>query len=319
MTEDRGLRLMGTDIRILASPTAADEIEALLRDYDARLSRFRPDSELSLLNADPRESVPASPLLRDAVRTALQAARSTDGLVDPTLLDELEDAGYVDSWDASRRVPWPQARAGLPPARAARPHPARRWREIHVDDRRGTITRPPDLRIDTGGTGKGHAADVAARALTYEPYWAVSCGGDLRVGGTDGAMHDVRVGHPLDRGSLRVLRLRSGAVATSGIAARIWRRPDGRIAHHVIDPATGEPAFSGLAAVTALAPTTAHAEAVAKAALLSGRDAARELLTPFGGVIVDAEGRAENVGELDAAPVVRLRVPARPAPERQAS
>ena len=87
----------------------------------------------------------------------------------------------------------------------------------------------------------------------------------------------------------------------------------------MIDPATGEPAFSGLAAVTALAPTTAQAEAVAKAALLSGRDAARELLMPFGGVIVDAEGRAENVGELDAAPVVRLRMPARVATGGQAS
>jgi thiamine biosynthesis lipoprotein len=319
MIEDRRLRLMGTDVRILASPSAAGEVEMLLRDYDARLSRFRPDSELSALNADPRETVPASALLRDAVRAAVQAARSTDGLVDPTLLDELEQAGYVDSWDPARRVPWAQARAGLPPARAARPNPASRWREVHVDERGETITRPPGVRIDTGGTGKGHAADVAARALTYEPFWAVCCGGDLRVGGTDGELHDVRVGHPLDRGSLRVLRLSSGAVATSGIAARVWRRRDGRIAHHVIDPATGEPAFSGLAAVTALAPTTAQAEALAKAALLSGRDAARELLMPFGGVIVDAEGRAEDVGELNAAPVVRLRMPARPATERQAS
>ena len=216
MTEDRRLRLMGSDVRILASPAAADEVEALLRDYDARLSRFRPDSELSALNADPRETVPASALLRDAVRTALQAARSTDGLVDPTLLDELEDAGYVDSWDASRRVPWAQARAGLPPARAARPHPARRWREIrrrrprrddhaparpahrHRRHRQGPRRRRrgacPHLRALLGGQlrrrsarrrdGRGdarRARRASARSrLAPRPAAAQRCGRDLR-------------------------------------------------------------------------------------------------------------------------------------------
>ncbi|MFM9140212.1 MAG: hypothetical protein ACKOTH_06660, partial [Solirubrobacterales bacterium] len=75
---DRELRLMGTRVRILVGPparegvdapeVAADRVEAFLRDYEARLSRFREDSELSLLNADPREEVPASDLLRSAVR-----------------------------------------------------------------------------------------------------------------------------------------------------------------------------------------------------------------------------------------------------------
>jgi FAD:protein FMN transferase len=306
---DRRLRLMGTDVRIVASRGAVDDVEALLRDYDARLSRFRPDSELSALNEDPRETVPASALLREAVRVALDAAAASGGLVDPTLLPQLEAAGYERSWDPARRVPWAQARRGLPPAKPAAPDAAASWRAIRVDDRRATISRPPGLRLDTGGTGKGHAADVAARALAYEPFWAVSCGGDLRVGGTDGHVHEVRVAHPLDSGALSVLRMRSGAVATSGIAARIWRRADGTIAHHVLDPSTGEPAYSGLAAVTALAPSATRAETIAKAALLSGAAAAREQLAEHGGVMIDGDGRAEFAGDLDHAPVVRLRLP----------
>ena len=244
MIDDRRLRLMGTDVRIVASRAAAAEVEALLRDYDARLSRFRADSELSALNADNRETVPASALLRQAVQVALDAAQASGGLVDPTLLDRVEAAGYDRSWDPARRVRWSEARAGLPDARPAGPDPDARWCSVRVDNRRTTISRPPGVRLDTGGTGKGHAADLAARAA-YEPFWAVSCGGDLRVGGTEGRVHDVRVAHPLDGGALSVLRMRSGAVATSGIGARIWRRDDGRIAHHVIDPATGEPAYSG--------------------------------------------------------------------------
>jgi thiamine biosynthesis lipoprotein len=284
-------------------------VETLLRDYDARLSRFRPDSELSALNADRRESVPASALLREAVQIALDAARDSHGLVDPTLLPELEAAGYDRSWNPARRVAWPEARAGLPQPLPAAPDPAARWRSVHVDDRRGRISRPPGTRLDTGGTGKGHAADIAGRALAYEPFWAVGCGGDVRVGGTAGRRHDVRVAHPLDRGALSVLRMCSGAVATSGIGARIWRREDGRIAHHIIDPATGRPAYSGLVAVTALAPSAVRAETVAKAALLSGAERARKLLAEHGGVIVDANGGAERVGDIDCADIVRLRAP----------
>jgi thiamine biosynthesis lipoprotein len=318
MIEDRRVRLMGTDVRIVASPTAITEVEALLRDYDARLSRFRPDSELCALNADEREAVPASGLLRAAVRVALDAARDSGGLVDPTLLPQIEAAGYEHSWDPARRVSWPEARGRLPQARPAAPDPAARWRGVHVDDRRARISRPVGVRLDTGGTGKGHAADIAARALAYEPFWAVSCGGDLRVGGTDGKLHDVRVAHPLDRGALNVLRIRSGAVATSGIGARIWRHEDGRIAHHILDPSTGEPAYSGLVAVTALAPSAARAEVVAKTALLSGAERARELLAPHGGVIVDGHGRAETIGDIDHANVVRLSLPARTRSARSA-
>ena len=68
---------MGTHIRVLvgaaarpgvADPAvAADRVERMLRAYDDRLSRFKPGSELSALNADPRAVVPASGLLRAAV------------------------------------------------------------------------------------------------------------------------------------------------------------------------------------------------------------------------------------------------------------
>ena len=89
----------------------------------------------------------------------------------------------------------------------------------------------------------------------------VDCGGDVRVGGT----HDVAL-----RGTAHTLRVTDGAVATSGIDRRVWRRPDGSYAHHLLDPGTGEPAWTGLVSATAIAPTALEAEALAKAALLSG-------------------------------------------------
>jgi thiamine biosynthesis lipoprotein len=78
-------------------------------------------------------------------------------------------------------------------------------------------------------------------------------------------------------------------VATSGIGRRSWIGPDGLRAHHLLDPSTGRPAHTGVVQATALAPTAADAEVRAKAALLSGREGAREWLA-HGGVLVFDDG-----------------------------
>lgn len=68
------------------------------------------------------------------------------------------------------------------------------------------------------------------------------------------------------------------AVATSGTGSRLWSTADGGNAHHLLDPATGESAWTGLVSATALAPTAVEAETLAKAALLSGPGGARQHL-----------------------------------------
>ena len=85
-------------------------------------------------------------------------------------------------------------------------------------------------------------------------------------------------------------------MATSGIDARLWERHDGEFAHHLIDPAAGTPAWTGLVTATALAPTALEAEALAKAALLSGPAAGRRLLRAHhGGVLVHDDGAVDPV------------------------
>ncbi len=90
---------MGSHVRLLIgepgagmvpAPAAAEAARRFVMEFDAALSRFKPDSELCGLNADPRSTVPASPLLREAVKAGLAAAERTGGLVDPTLADEIE-------------------------------------------------------------------------------------------------------------------------------------------------------------------------------------------------------------------------------------
>lgn len=317
---DRAFELMGTQIRILvgepssaeagSAEDAADRVEAFLHVYNETMSRFRPDSELSRLNQDEREEIPASPLMCSAITAALSAAEQSAGLVDPTLLGELEDAGYRDHWTAENRVQLSEALTSARPSPApARIAQASRWREITVDEEAGLIRRPRGVRIDTGGTGKGHAADLAGELLSGFETWAVDCGGDVKIGGTSGAEREVQVLGAFDDAQIETMTVRGGAVATSGLSSRIWRDAEGKSAHHLINPATGQPAFTGLVAATAAAPTAVEAETLAKMALLKGPDDAPTVLSRFGGITVDEAGTVERIGQLEAAPRVRITMP----------
>lgn len=298
---------MGTELRVLVGSPSKDGIpdpliaaisaEAQLLDFDRRLSRFREDSELSRLNRDPREEVPASPLLRAAVRAGIWAAERTGGLVDPTLVPALQAAGYASSRDGMRSASLSEALAAAPPRRPARPNPRSQWRSIQVLDEIGAIRRPPGLLFDSGGIGKGLAADLAARPLARYARYAVDVGGDVRVGGHDPAAEaiEIEVRHPQTGDAADLFRIGRGAVATSGLDVRLWQLPDGRHAHHLIDPASGEPAWTGLICASAQAPTALEADTLAKAAVLAGRDGARELLAAHGGLIVGDDGEVERI------------------------
>ncbi|MEA2479090.1 MAG: FAD:protein transferase, partial [Thermoleophilaceae bacterium] len=158
---------------------------------------------------------------------------------------------------------------------------------------------PPGVKLDSGGLGKGLAADRAAARLPASIRYVIGLGGDLAVGGDwPVAVIGAFGGNEVHR--LRVVR---GGVATSGIATRIWSGPDGAPAHHLIDPVTGAPAWTGVVAATAVAPTALEAEVIAKAAALSGPRAARRLLRRRGGVLQYDSGHVEAI---EPAPVVRL-------------
>ena len=126
----------------------------------------------------------------------------------------------------------------------------------------------------------------------------LDCAGDLRVGGRAGVLRPVHVAAPFGASPLLTFALSSGAVATSGISHRSWIDGDGRPAHHLLDPRTGAPVFTGIVQATAMAPTAAQAEVLAKAAVLSGPARAAEWLR-HGGVIVSEDGsyvRVEPAG-----------------------
>jgi len=259
-----------------------------LLHWHAQFSRFDPASELARLNADPRPTVPASAVMRRLVEAIVEGARLSGGLVDGTLVGEIECAGYTRSLDGGELPLW-DALARAPRRRPAAASPLADWRAIRVDHRAGTVTRPPHVRFDSGGIAKGLFADILAAALEHHDAFAVDCAGDLRVGGAAGLRRAVAVASPFEDAVLDTFEMSRGAAATSGIGRRSWLDHAGRPAHHLLDPASGRPAYTGIVQATALAPTAVEAEVRAKAALLGGPAAARAAL-PHGGLVVYDDG-----------------------------
>jgi thiamine biosynthesis lipoprotein len=278
----------GGQVTLVASGGDLEKVRARLERWHRALTRFDAASELCALNANPAEEVRVSAIMACFVHAAIDAANLTDGLIDPTLLPQIEAAGYADDFSG---VPLDlESAVTLAPARRpARGSPERRWLDMKLDPMTRTVTRPPGLRLDSGGVAKGLFADMAARLLADAGSYTVDCCGDVRIGGREGLARPVLVDDPFGRGTIHEFALATGGVATSSIGRRSWVGPDGLPAHHLLDPSTGRPAYTGVVQATALAPTAADAEVRAKAALLSGADLGLPWLR-YGGVLVFDDG-----------------------------
>ncbi len=303
---ERRFRAMNTDVAAWVwseSPQAATHlahVEMLFGQVEAELSRFRPASGLSALNAHAGAGPqPVSPLLQAVLRQALDAAAESGGIFDPTVLNAVRAAGYDRSFE--------QVTAASDVETAPRiPVPCADWRSVKLDPKAGTAALPAGLGIDLGGIGKGWTVDRAAEALGAWGAGLVDAGGDMRATAAPGgepwpiAVQDPF--HPSE--DLVVLALGEGAVATSSIGGRQWRR-NGQVMHHLIDPRTAEPSRSDVHTATVLAPTAAQAEIAAKVALILGNRAGSRYLEDRGlsGILVGHDGNLATVGRV---PVTQL-------------
>ena len=291
---------MGSDFRVVVEEgpdvhRIATHARRLLERFDRALTRFDESSELSRLNADRRTTVAVSPMLCAVVDAAIRASRITGGLIDCTLTDAIEQAGYRTSRRGETPIELRQALAAAPPRVPARPDPLRSWETIRTDRSACSISREPGIRIDLGGVAKGYAADAAARLLRGggARRFFVDCAGDIAIESGDAGAYEIAVEAAFGGEIAATIPLARGGIATSGIDRRIWRGPDGIPAHHLLDPSTGRPAWTGLVSVTAVGVSALEAETSAKTALLAGAEAAREMLARHGGVIVHDDGAVE--------------------------
>jgi thiamine biosynthesis lipoprotein len=265
-------RSMGVEVAVGgASPAELAQVQSLFEELDATFSRFREASELRRVNAAAGAPVLVSPRFAQVVRLALGAARTTNGLVDPTLGRALEAAGYDRDFDL------------LEPRSDEQGTPSTgRWRDVLLHGR--VLRFPPEVALDLNGVVKGFAADEALRLLSSDGF--VSAGGDVAARG--GTVVSVPGGG--------TILLRAGGIATSGSTRRRWHSGSTTV-HHLLHPATGRPASSPWAEVTVVAGSCLAADVAAKAAFLAGADGPAWLdRRGLGGRFVDPDGSAvENI------------------------
>jgi len=278
---------MGTEVHVVVvgGPLSLlDLARDFVEDLEARWSRFRPTSEISRLNELAGRPVKVSPQTIALVQRAVEGARITEGRYDPTVLGALLRAGYDRSFELLTD--------GTPRGRSAL---GLGHQKIAVEPSRSTVMLPAGVGFDPGGIGKGYAADLLVQELLSHGAAGVcaNLGGDLRAEGEPpaGGPWTIGIEHPLRSEPAAVVGLRGGAVATSTRARRTWGPQNDR-RHHLIDPATGLPARTGLISTSVIAAEGWQAEVVAKAAFIAGLSEGLYLMASTGtdGLLIDDEG-----------------------------
>jgi thiamine biosynthesis lipoprotein len=261
MIESRGMSAMGGRVTftLVGGPSGLlDELASELDRLESLWSRFLPDSELSRLNAADGEPLAVDPATVTLIHAMQAGYLETAGAFDPTMLPVLVAEGYAGSFEHPGRV-------------TTLAKSVRTGGDLAAIEIVGTTVRlPHGMTLDPGGIGKGYAADLLAeRALEAGAAGAmIEVGGDLVAlgeGPLDGTW-SVGVEHPDDSSQhVEIVRISSGAVATSGTRRRSWTA-SGETRHHLLDPRTLLPARTGLASATVIAGTGARAEVLTKVA-----------------------------------------------------
>ena len=228
------------DLRVQGSEELLREAEQEIYALEKLLSVTDEGSEVYALNraGEGLLSEPAAALLRGG----LALCERTGGALDLTIYPLVRAWGFTTG---EYRVPPGEERAALLEKVD--------YTRVSVDEA-GRVTLPPGAELDLGSVAKGWAADrvIALWRAAGVTSALLNLGGNVHALGKkpDGTAWRVAVADPFGgSGYLGVLEIADKAVVTSGGYERYFER-DGETYWHILDPATGGPAKSGLVSVT---------------------------------------------------------------------
>jgi FAD:protein FMN transferase len=277
-------RALGTRVDLLVLDgdleAARTAVGSLLDQVDRTYSRFRDDSELAVLQANAGRATPVSPLLWQAITTAVTVARETDGAVDPTVGQAMRVMGYDRDLAAVLATQPDRPRDDIVIELA----PVPGWQGIRLDPEQRTVKIPRRVELDLGSSGKALAADLAVAAALRAGRAAgalVGLGGDIATAGSapDGGWRILASEDSSTPAETEgeVVAIDGGALATSGTTVRRWRSADGVERHHLVDPRTGASVIGPWRTVSVVADTCVEANAAATATVVRGTEGLRWL------------------------------------------
>ena len=284
-------RAMNTDFLVAGLPLEeATGVKTLVEAAEATFSRFLPESEISRLNNSAGEWNEVSLLTYDLLIDAVEAYRNTEGLFNPFLAERMRKIGYDQSFETLPPVKMPLRRQ-MPATAGAVKDPVGEKEEpapvsviqtpLEIDSKRQRVKLATETAMDVGGIAKGWIAQQAANRLLARGVrqGLIDAGGDVVLWGREPEQGSwgVGIGSPLggetDIADLWLEGLT--AVATSSVVKRRWQKEGQLAAHHILDPRTGNPAYSDVLQATVIARDLTVAEQYAKCLIILGSSAGR--------------------------------------------
>lgn len=264
---------------------AIEAVFADMRRIDALMSTYRPDSEISRVNAGAGKApVAVSEELFALLQTAQQYSALSSGAFDITYAS----VGYLYDYRAHQRPDQKAITAALPGVD---------YRQLRLDPVRRTVAfGRPGMRIDLGGIAKGHAVDRGIEILKARGLGRamVNAGGDTRVSGDRfGKPWVVGIRHP-DRANEVVMRipLVDAAFSTSGDYERYFEEGGVRY-HHILDPKTGQSPHA-VRSVTVIASNATRTDGLTKTVFILGPKAGLEFINGLpdaDAIVIAADGK----------------------------
>lgn len=284
--------IMGTRVAVeLWSDDAAlaeramDAVMVEMRRTDELMSTYKPESELSQVNAHAFERpVAVDPEIILVVERGLEMSRLSGGAFDITYAS----VGYLYDYRTHQHPSEQQIAAALPGVD---------YRQVEVDRERHTIRfLRKGVRIDLGGIAKGYAVDRSIERLQALGIRnaMVNAGGDTRLlGDRRGKPWIVGIRDPRNDGRMVTrLPLADEAISTSGDYERYFEEGGVRY-HHILVPGTGHSA-TAVRSATVLGADATLTDALSTTVFVLGVERGMQLVARLPGVeavIVDAEGR----------------------------
>ena len=261
---------------------AAEPAKERIRELEGLLSTTDENSEIYAANHSGGAPVALSGDTAALLDRALQLCRRTDGALDVTIYPVVRAWGFTTG-------------GGRVPDRAELDGLLERVDYARVSLSGSTLTLPEGMELDLGAVAKGYTGDVLMDLLEEAGVTSaiVELGGNVQALGSkpDGSPWRVAVQAP-EGGYAAALEIVDKAVVTSGGYQRFFEQ-DGEIYWHIIDPAAGQPARSGLASVTIVAEEGTLCDGLSTALFVMGADRAAEFWRETGDfdfVLLDEEG-----------------------------
>jgi thiamine biosynthesis lipoprotein len=261
----RSLLGLGTTLRLQVAHAdaggaerALDAAVAVIREVEAAMSLFRPDSELQRLNRDGELRQP-SPHLLAVLRAAQHVAWHSPGAVDPTLQPRW--LAYAQA-QAQGRLP---TAAALTDARSRIGHTALRVQP------EGVRLLRPGMAVTLNGIAQGYAADAAREVLLHHGVQhALLDTGEFAAWGRNADARDwtLAIDDPHHPGE-PIARLHSDGRCVATSADNLCAFTADHRHHHIFDPATGD-SPTQLSSVTVAAPSAMLADALTKVMFVAG-------------------------------------------------